>query len=116
MVLKRKLKGFTIIETLVALLVIMLCFGIGGLIITQTIKSDNCAQHSRALLLIKEMRMNAKNSSVYMDDEFSKEGIRIKKTVNPFGSFQNLVQVNYSAYDNEAKKIMEISDIEMTDQ
>ena len=112
MVLIKKIEGFTIIETLIALLVIMLCFSIGGLIITNVLRSDDYARRTQALLLIKEMRMNSKMAPIQVDEVLNKENIKIKKTVNRFGNFPELIQVVYTAYDSDGKKLLAITEIE----
>ncbi len=113
--LNTKIKGFTLIEVLVSLTLIMLSFGIGLMIYINVIKSDHNYLKLEALAAIKQVSNETKIKKQFIDEEYSFENVDINKTITKYNGSQNLYIISIEAFDKNGKKINELKEMVISD-
>lgn len=109
--MKYKLKSFTLIESIVALIIIMLCFGIGLMIYVNVMKSDSNFLKLKSSALLKEIVINTKINKHFIDEQYSFKEININKRIEKYKDQDNLNIVIFEAYDKSGKKICEMKEL-----
>lgn len=102
-----KLKASTLMESLVAMIVIMICFVIASMIYTNIINSTNNKLKLDASLLLKEIGIKAKEENNYLDEKFETENLVVQKSVTSYKNSGNLSLLTLIAFDKNGKKIAE---------
>jgi len=112
----KKYKGFTIIETIVALVITMVCVGVAFTIMLNVEKSGNNYKKIQAhLYLLKELN-RAKEGKKYIDENIDKENVKLVKRVIQYENIEKLYQLKITAFDNEGKKIDEVKELIIIDE
>lgn len=112
----RKYKGFTLVETIIALVITMVCVGIAFTIMLNIEQSGNNYKKIQAhLLLIQELN-NTKKEKKFIDENITLENIYLVKTITEYKSFELLYQLKISAFDNNGKKLDEVRELVIIDE
>lgn len=103
-----KLMASTLVETLVAMIIVMLAFGIGLIIYLNVIQSSGAQQKLNAHLKMNQIAIETKNKNLFLDEEYPSETMKIVKTMVPYdASSDNLKILKIEAFDAGGKKIGE---------
>jgi hypothetical protein len=95
MALKKTLKASTLVETLVAMVIITLTLGFGATTYVKVMQSADQERKMKAELILNEwkiIRINAEK-----DESFIKEGIRYEKRFLPYGETIGIKVMELSA-------------------
>lgn len=106
-----RLKGSTLIETLVAMVIIIICFGIGLLIYVNVLASDNRYQKFHAFNLLKNLSLSIQQENNFLDGDFEVDNIILKKRVVKYPMATGLVQLSLSAYGKNGKLLAQQREI-----
>lgn len=107
-VLKDKIKGSTLVETLVAMIIVMLAFGIGLMIYLNVIQSSGAQQKLNAQLQMNRIAIETKGKNLFVDDEYSMENLKLVKTIQSYsGESDKLKLLKIEAFDGNGKKLSE---------
>lgn len=102
------IKCSTLVETLVAMIIVMLSFGIGLMIYLNITQSEGFSQKIKARLQMNQISVETIEKNLLMDEEYKKETIKIKKTIKPYEpDSPNLKLILLEAFDGTGKKIEE---------
>jgi hypothetical protein len=111
-----KYKGFTLIETIVALVLTMVCVGIAFTIILNIERSGNNFKKIQAhLFLLKELN-KVKTEKKYLDENIQLDNMRIEKTFTQYENFDKLYEMDLSVFDSEGKRLDEIKQLIIIDE
>ena len=102
---KKVFKASTIIESIVAMTIIMIGFGIALLIFLNINKSDNAFQKFKAQIILGEFAVNVKKEINPLSDQEQVGDIMIIQTVLDYPGYMGVKQLNLEAYDRQGKKI-----------
>jgi Tfp pilus assembly protein PilE len=100
-----KLKGATLIESMVAMIVVLLCFGIATMIYVNVMNSDSRRAELHAHLLLNEIAMKAKQQELFLDEEIHEGTLLITKKVETYKGVPGLIRLGIIAR-NEKDKII----------
>ena len=113
--LKTKLKGSTLIESLVALILVMLAMGIAATVFTNVMSFSNYNAQSRAVILLNRISMETKKDKMYLDGTLTDKEFVIEKRVSPYNNSRDLSVLWLKAYDKKEKLIAERKELFSTE-
>lgn len=93
----KKLKAAVVLEVLLGLLIIMICFVIGIMIYTRVLAADNLVQKLKADFILSESAIKIKESKQFIDSEEKQEPFTIKKTFTKYAGTKNLYRMYLNA-------------------
>lgn len=103
-----KLKGSTLVETLVAMIIVMLAFGIGLLIYLNVIQSSGAQQKLNAQLQMNKIAIETKDKNLFVDEEDTTGTMKIIKTIQPYSAGSDKLKLlKIEAFDGNGKKLAE---------
>jgi len=108
---KHRISAYTLIETIIAMVIIMLVFGIAMMIFINVVRTDRIVQRTEVFFKMNEILFETKNNGDYTDDSFGFDTYEIKRVVINYNAYQNIKQLTVSAYDNEGKLLGEKSEL-----
>lgn len=99
------------IESLIAMVVVMLCFGIATTVYVNVISSGNQLMKLRSELLLKRIALESKRDGLFLDEKITVDEITVQKKVTPYNGSKNLVQLNLQAFSNTEKILSEYNEL-----
>lgn len=105
--INRKLRGFTLAETLVSLVIILSVFAVGMLIMLNILKSDSRVQTLRARSILNEVYINTIKSGNYHDDDIHSEDLMVIKNFQQYGNSERILLMVISIEDSKGKRVLE---------
>lgn len=105
-ILNRKLQASTLVEVIVAMLIILICFGLALTAIDSNSKSIN----TKVLILahqtvLKEKQLTIKEKR-YLDEEFTVGNLRIQKTILEYPASAELKELQIQAFDVDGNLLL----------
>lgn len=79
--LKHKIKGFTIFESMVAIIIIMVVFGMSSVVIINVSSSGITKEKQNAFTLVNLLRNETLKQSRFIDETVDVNGLRLEKTI-----------------------------------
>lgn len=112
--LSRKIEAVSIVETISALLLTFIAFGIGMSIYLNVMRTDALVLRSKAATILEQIAFEAENNDRLLDESLERNGFRIEKILKPYKNLGNsdeavfqVYQLSLKAYDPEDRLIME---------
>ena len=93
------LKASTIIEVLVAMILLSITVGIGSLSFTTTINNNQIPIKVKAVLALQKIAETTKTTKRYFDEEIEEFPLLIKKTVTPYTGHSHIIVLKLEAFD-----------------
>jgi hypothetical protein len=109
--LKIKIKGSTLIETLIAIIVTVIITGMAMTFFVQVYKSDNRHLQLVTFLKLKELMIETQKEQRYFDEKYSFDSFTINKTVTSYQNIPDVLEISLVAFNASGKKIEEIKQI-----
>lgn len=108
--LNTKIKGFTLLETMVSIVVLMIVFSLSTLLINNLSSSGITREKQNAHLLVKNMRNEAIMQHRYVEEVIDVENITLVKSIAiyPKGADLHVLQITATKGD---KLLFESKDI-----
>lgn len=104
----RSIRGSTLIETLVAMIIVMLAFGIGLMIYLNVIQSSGVQQKLNAQLQMNRIAIETKDKNLFVDEEDTTGTMKIIKTIQPYSAGSDKLKLmKIEAFDGNGKKLGE---------
>lgn len=103
--LDHKIKAATLMESLIAMVIIVVCLGVGTMIYSNVLNSDKQLLQLKAIGKLNRMAQQTKIEKNYLDSEQKQNGWNIKKTLNKYDQTENLYQLSISAFDTTGQLI-----------
>jgi len=107
----KKVRASTLVETIVAMLIITFVFSIGFLIIMNLSKNSNNSLKTKAYFLTNEILVSTKSKKQFFDQDFDFGNITIKRTVSEYQNNEELYQLNLKALDLNNHKLFEQNEL-----
>lgn len=105
------LKASTLIETLIALVIVTISFGVGITIFLNVTSSSNYLQKAKAKVLLEEQLSKTIYSKKYEHLEFSKDNIQIQQEVTFYKNFMDVVRLQLVAKNEQNQVLIEINQL-----
>ncbi|OFY82803.1 MAG: hypothetical protein A3F72_01585 [Bacteroidetes bacterium RIFCSPLOWO2_12_FULL_35_15] len=100
-----QLKASTLIESLIAMIIIVTCLAIGTMIYANVLASDKQRLQLKAILILNNEAQQTKAEKTFIDSERQLDEWNIKKTVEHYEQTENLYRLTLSLTDKEGKTI-----------
>lgn len=97
--MKKKLRASTLIEAIVALVIIMLVFSIIMNFYLRQVKSSSQLNKLNIHFILNKIVNNEDVEQLYNDTEYKFESFMIKKTVSQYKNKENLFLLKYECLD-----------------
>lgn len=101
------LKGSTLIEVIVAMVIIMTVHAIALAIFINISGNNNNKIKMKAYLKMEEVWIKTVQESSYFDDEYDFDNIIIKKMISPYEQNKRLKVLQFQAFNMNGKLIIE---------
>lgn len=105
--MKPTLKAATILESMIAMVVITVCFGIAAMIFVNVLNNDKDRASLKAILLLSRKSEIIKKEKFFIDGEEKENGYIIQKTFSKYPETENLLQMTLKAIDESGKVVKE---------
>lgn len=100
-----QLKAATLMESLIAMIIIVVCFGVATMIYNNVLDSDKQRQQLKAILLLNKKAFQIKNEKNFVDGEEQHGEWAIKRTIEHYEQSENLYLLKLLVTDKEQNKI-----------
>lgn len=104
-VLRKKIKASTMLEALVAMVIILGAFTVTCMIYVNVTTSDNSRQKLDAQLLMNELALKTKQEKSFIDEKTETDFLIIEKTISKYPNAENLNQLTIIVSNKEGKII-----------
>ena len=101
--MRKKLKGSTLVEALVAMIIVMLALGVFTTVYVNVLKSGDRHRKLQAGLLLDKIALEAKQNRLLLDAEYKTEEFVIQKKVEVYGGAEGLLSLSLKAFDKNEK-------------
>ncbi len=92
-------------ESLIAMVILVVCLGIGTMIYTNVLSSDQERKQLHAALLEKEEAARTKSEKNYLDKEYQSGDYTVKKLVEKYEQTEDLFLLSISVLDRDKKLV-----------
>lgn len=106
-----KLQAFTIVESMMAMVIIMISFTAGMTIYLTVLQGDAFPLKTKAKNALNIAYETTKKEQRFLDENFTQNGLMIEKKVVPYKAYQgilkqeNIYQVSLKAYSPDEKLV-----------
>ena len=102
----KKLKASTIVESIVAMMIISICFGVALVVLAGSLRSQNPELTLKAYEQVQRAVDSYKLQSVYLDQTIELEGLTLECKLSKYGTYQSLRLLEIRAYNNGGRMII----------
>lgn len=114
--LTHKIKGSSLLETLIAMVVVLVCFSIATMVLVNTMKSDNGRLKLHARLEMNALYIKALEDQDFVDNSTPYEGFTIDKKTEPYQDKPGLYLVSLKAISATGQALGELKHIILIDK
>lgn len=105
--INKKLRASTLIEVLVAMVIIIVVYSIFLVMILNIKKSFNTTPRIAALLETENILFETKQKFLFINEDYKTENFLIKKTINQYMKCKELRELKFEVFDLNGKLILE---------
>lgn len=110
------ISGSTLVETLVAMIIVMLAFGIGMMIYLNVIQSSSALQKLNAQLQMNQIAIETIEDSLFAENEYTLKTMKIIKTLQAHNAVSDKLKLlKLEAFDGNGKKLGERKELVITE-
>ncbi len=106
-----KVKATTLVETLAAMTLLMIAFGIGMSVYLNILSSDHLERTSKANLYLQQFLEESKNEQLLYNDEKVVGGYRLLRNVEPAGEYGDAYLIEIEAEDIDGNFLHRVKEI-----
>src|SRR5262245_17830929 len=107
----KQVKGSTLIETLVAMTIILISLVFSGIILLNILNLRNNRQNFRAHILLNELAIKTKSERRFVDENIEDGNIVFQKTTGSYNGIKNLYIQSVEASDKKGKVLDEYKEL-----
>jgi Tfp pilus assembly protein PilV len=108
---KATVKGSTLVEVLIAMILIIVVFGIAMMIFTNVTSSSLSVKKIRAAAVLHDAMLSAEQSKDPITQTITVDDIAIGEEVKPYNGNPALLYMHFTAYDNNQQKVAELEKV-----
>ncbi len=99
--LTSKIRAFTILESMVSIVIVMIAFSLSSLVIINVTSSGMTRKKQNAYMLVNAFRNESINENRWFDETIEVGGLRIEKTIEIYQNSNELKTLFIRVYDGE---------------
>ncbi|MDR3678549.1 MAG: hypothetical protein P4L41_01205 [Flavipsychrobacter sp.] len=109
--IKAEIKASTILEVVIAMVLIVVVFSIAMMIFANVTSSSLSVKKIRAQAILHEALLNAEKSTDPTSQSLNVEDFRIEQEIKPYNQMSQLYEIHLTAYDGNQQKITELEKV-----
>lgn len=109
--LNKKIRATTLIEAIIAMLIIVIAYGIGLMIFMNVSKSASSGLKLKATLQLESVLSQTKKDAKYLDEEIETDNLKIEKTVTKYEGNKSLNVLHIRVLSKDNKLLAEHREI-----
>ncbi len=106
-----KLKGYVLLESMIAMIIVMMCFGFSVMIYNTIVSGTRSKLKVLARIRLENEAINSKKENRLLDETTTFTEFRIEKRLLPVENSENLFQLHYTALTPENIVLAEYNEI-----
>lgn len=106
-----KVKASTLVESIIAMLIVTIVFSMALVLMLNISKNSNNSLKTKAYILANDVLVKTKSEKSYLDQEFNYGNITIKKMLVEYENNEELFLLNISTYDLRNHKLFEQNEL-----
>jgi Tfp pilus assembly protein PilV len=106
MVKLKKITSATIVESLVAMVIITVSLGVLFLTLSNITRRSSPVGRFKAYLESQNTLNRYKSERIFLDETRQEEGLTIESKIMTYGSFRNIRIIQVQVFDNTGRKII----------
>lgn len=110
-IVDRKLNASSLLETIVALMVVMLVFGIAMTIYVNVMRNSSSLAEVKASLRLDVLAKETKEKKAFFDENFEEEQVDFEKRVTKYQNKEGLLLLELEARDKTNRILAERKEI-----
>ncbi len=109
---KHRCASFTLIEAVVAIIIVLACFWLSGMIYVNLLRSDARAERLRAFVITKSIVVETNKQHSFFDEGIEIDSLlSVKKTVEPYQGDTELKILTLEAFNKTSQKLVSCKQI-----
>ena len=113
---RHKIKAATLFETIVALVIVSMIFGIATTIFVRVSAGSVSIKKLRAAGILKDYSEKVRRNRLFFDDDEKADSFEIKRIVTAEDNFTKLWRIHYYIFDNKKTLLSEWQQYVFSDQ
>lgn len=109
--IKTKVMASTILEVIIAMVIIILVFGIAMMIYTNVLRMSLSVKKIQAQAVLQETLFNAEKTNNYASQSITVGDFRVEEEVKPFNGDTTLREIHLTAFDSNQQQITELQKV-----
>lgn len=105
------LKAFTIVESIVAMVIILISFGTGMMIYLNVMTSEKLVSKTQAYLKLEQELKKVKTQKIFIDETKELNELFIVKKIKDSPLSESVIEIHLTAFNYKKEKLAEISAI-----
>lgn len=110
-VLQKELPAVSIVESMVAMVLIILSFGAGMAIFLQVMTTDKISSKTKARVLLNRVLAETKYTATFIDETIEESGLTIEKKILPNAFATDTYIISLRALDPKYQQLVEVREI-----
>ena len=111
-----RLPATSIVESITAMVIILLSFGVGMMIYMNVLQSEQLISKTKANLILSQVLNKTIQDNQFEDAKFQKENIWIVQTIKKYSSYQDVYTIQLEAFDTKGKSILILKELVFQDK
>lgn len=113
--LRKKIKASTLVESMIAMVVVMVSFGIATAVYVSVLSSSDEMQKLKSRTILQKLAIEIRQNHLFLDERTSIDDIIVEKKVVSYNNQKNLFQLKLIAFDQNEKKLAEYNELIQTE-
>jgi len=109
--MKAVVKASTILEVVIAMVLIVVVFSIAMMIFANVTSSSLSVKKIRAQAILHETLLNAEKTRDTVSKSLNVEDFRIEQDIKPYNQMSQVYDIRLTAYDGNQQKITELEKV-----
>jgi len=109
--IKTEVKASTILEVVIAMVLIVVVFSIAMMIFANVTSSSLSVKKIRAQAILNETLLNAEKTGNTVSQSLNVEDFRVEQEIKPYNQISQLYDIHLTAYDGNQQKITELEKV-----
>lgn len=105
--LNKRLRGYVLVESVISMVIIMLCFGISFLVFDAMTEHQRNYLRVRAEIVLKTEAARCKMEEDYFDEDIVREDFRIEKRIRQNEENERIATLELKAITEDGKTVSE---------
>lgn len=105
MVTLKRHKGFTLVEAIVSMIIIMACFALSTMTYLNIVKTDNRVNRCQAFLFIEQYAQETIKAKSFVEQDSEFEGLTVRKRMEPYQGDDRLMVLRIEVADKNGKTL-----------